>query len=381
MVIYGAILIPIVLTIASLYLWKEKFVWWEAGLPILVGLILVVVSKALVESAACRDTEYWGGWVTMASYYESWDEEVPCRHPEYRTVTDSKGNSHQEFVGYEHSYDVDDHPPYWELYDSNGERTDISQAEYADIKGKCGNEKFIDMNRSYHSKDGDQYRVEAPKEVVLPVVKSHTYENRILASSSIYKPKKLTKEDRKRVYEYPKATSSYFYPSMIGWVEGSSDLAKMNALLGSSKQVRAMVLVYRKEGADIMQLQRDAWVNGNKNEFVTCIGIAEDNTVSWVDCFCWENEGLRVSARNFLAGQIGKRLETREYVAWLGPAIQEQWQRKHFKDFNYLTIEPPWWAVLIVYILVTVTSVGVLFWETENEYSGIDNRRNLWYNR
>lgn len=368
MIIYGAVLIPIVLTIASIYLWNNKFVWWEAILPIVIGLVLVVVSKVLVEKVSCVDAEYWGGWVITASYFEDWNERVSCRHPKYRTETDSKGNSRQVFDGYEHAYDVDYHPPYWEMYDSNGECTSLSESEYGGIKGKCGNEVFVDLYRSYHSIDGDQYKTTAPKEVVIPVVKQHYYENRVQASSSIYKPKKLSREDLKRVYDYPKPTSSYFFPSMLGWAEGSLKLADMNARIGALKQVRAMILVYKDQGPDVMQIQRDYWLNGNKNEFVTCVGVDKENNLSWVDCFCWENEGLKVSARNFFAEQIGKHIEMKEYVSWLEPEILENWHRKHFKDFAYLTVEPPWWVVLIVYIVMILISVGILAWEMENEY-------------
>ena len=378
MIIYGAIIIPIVLTIASVVLWKKQFVWWEVILPVIAGLVLVLISKQLVESVACRDKEYWGGWVTTASYYEEWDEEVPCTHAKYRTETDSDGNTTEVFDGYEHAYDVDDHPPYWEMFDSNGERTSLTQGEYGGIKAQCRNEKFIDLHRSYHSKDGDQYKVDAPGGVIIPVVKQHTYENRIMASSSIYKPKKLTEEDRKKIYDYPKSINSYFYPSLLGWAEGTDELAKMNAQLGRAKEVRAMILVYTGKGQEVFQLQRDAWVNGNKNEFVTCIGIDQDKNITWVDCFCWENESLRVSARNYVADKIGKRIDTREYVKWLELAIKDQWKRKHFADFNYLTVEPPWWAILIVYIIVTGTSVGILLYGRENEFTADGRKRSLF---
>lgn len=220
MIVYGAILLPIVLTIAAVTLFPKRFVWWEPIIPIVVGLILVVTCKGCTELVACTDTEYWGGYVITASYFESWDEEVPCRHPIYKTETttnsDGTTSSRQVYVGDEHSYDVDDHPPYWEMYDSNGERTSINQNEYSTIKSK-GSEKFIDLHRNYHSKDGDQYKVDIST-TIIPVVKEHTYENRVQASSSVYKPKKLAVEEKKRVYDYPLATSSFFFSSN-GWMD------------------------------------------------------------------------------------------------------------------------------------------------------------------
>lgn len=128
-----------------------------------------------------------------------------------------------------------------------------------------------------------------------------------------------------------------------------------------------MILVYKGQDRGVFDLQKDYWINGNKNEFVTCIGVDATNLVTWVDCFCWENEGLKVAARNQLSEQIGKRLDAKSYIDWLGQEVPNSWHRKHFKDFSYLTVEPAWWIVLLVYLFVTIITVGTLYGEVVND--------------
>ncbi len=49
------------------------------------------------------------------------------------------------------------------------------------------------------------------------------------------------------------------------------------------------------------------------------------------------------------------------------PLIQEKWQRKHFRDFNYLTVDPPTWAVILVYLLTIAASGGLSVWVVMND--------------
>src|SRR3990172_10624960 len=136
MLIWAAMLIPVLTAIILLVFFGRKTVWWEFALPFLVSIICILVGKMIAISVATSATEFWGSAATDAVYYEAWNEKVNCRHPVYctRPVTKHKKVTHytgtgenrrsyetsESYVdieryhcGWEHSYDVDDHAPYW----------------------------------------------------------------------------------------------------------------------------------------------------------------------------------------------------------------------------------------------------------------------------
>ena len=157
--VWLALLIPFFTAILLYVVYRHKTLWWEFAIPFGVSIILIFVLKLCAEISQVIDTEYWGGWVVKSEYYEEWDEEVPCSHAKYRTetgyrtVTDSDGNSHQEsytyevFEGYEHPYDVDDHPPYWQIIESNGATIKIDRSQFEQLCRQFGNRKKIDLHR------------------------------------------------------------------------------------------------------------------------------------------------------------------------------------------------------------------------------------------
>lgn len=392
MIIWAAVVIP-VLAVGVLY-WKfhRKLVWWEVGLLVLIPVALVWVSKLLIETSQTTDTEFWGGWVTKAEYYEDWNERVSCRHPipcSHPTYsTDSNGRRVQ--TGYAHSndghyhlYDVDEHPPYWQIHGSNGETIRTSSADFERLAKRFGNRRFVDLNRNYHSNDGDKYVAVwgGADETLEPVTTQHTYENRVQASSSVFNYQEVDPQTYD-LFEYP-AVQGYRQKCILGnggptTVEGTQRLALWNAKLGKLKQVRMFVLIFQGKPMQAAMEQESYWKGGNKNEFIVCIGTDKANKVQWCHVFSWsEAEVLKVEARNFVM-----EMEDLDLVAladWLGPAVQEKFVRKEFADFSYLTVEPPLWAVLTVFGITLLVTAGLSVWFVLNEV--VPGGRVLHYGR
>ena len=119
MIIWFALIIPVLTVFAMAYMWRHKITWAEMFLPIGVSILLIGCSKFFSEMYQTRDIEYWNSYIVRATYYEDWNEIVYCRHPKYRTetrtqtYTDSSGRirtrtyTEQVFDGYMHAYDVD----------------------------------------------------------------------------------------------------------------------------------------------------------------------------------------------------------------------------------------------------------------------------------
>lgn len=372
MIIWIALAVPVPAAAALYWKFHHRITLWEAALMLGVPVACVALAKIGVEAAQTSDTEYWGGWVVRAAYYEDWNERVSCRHPIYRIYTDKDGNTHSEYVGNEHAYDVDYHPEHWELGGSNGESISVNRGTFERLAVQFGNRVFRDLNRHYHTNDGDMYLAtwKGEPERLEPVTTEHRYENRVQASTSIFNFPKIENPSELDLHEYPRIVG-YSQRCVLGnagatTAEGERKLQYLNATLGASKQFRVFVLVFRDRTMQAAFDQEAHWKRGNKNELVCCVGIDKDAAVQWAHVFSWtEKELLKVEARDFLAGQ--KMLDLGAFADWLGPAVREKWMRKQFSEFSYLTVEPPTWAVVTTFFVTLAVSAGVALWAVMNE--------------
>lgn len=370
MIIWIALIIPIP-AVAVLY-WKlqHRITLWEAAIMLGTPIFLTGLCKGCTEATQTHDTEYWGGYVTTAEYYEDWNERVSCSHPIYETITDSDGNTSTKYVGDEHAYDVDYHQEYWQINHSIGGSITISKATFDRLVGQFGNHAFVDLHRDYHSNDGDKYVAtwKGEEDKLEPVAQTRSYENRVQASQSVFNFKEVD----------PKYYDLFEYPKIEGYVQratlGAGTIADekkfqfLNATLGAPKQVRAFTLVFKGKPMQAAMEQQAYWKGGNKNELVSCVGVNETMEVQWAYVFSWtDKEDIKAEARNFLMSQ--KTLDLSAYASWLGPAIQEKWIRKNFEEFSYLTVEPPMWSVLLTFFFTLLASGGVAAWAILNEHT------------
>ena len=393
MIIWLALVLPIP-AVAVLY-WKfhHRIVLWEVLIMFATPVVCVSVGKLLVDAVQSRDKEYWGGWVTQAEYYEDWNERVNCRHPiscthpEYST--DSKGKRYQSGYkhlndGHYHSYDVDDHDPYWEVATSNGHSMKVSQQKFEALATRFGNRAFVELNRSFHTDDGDKYVAlwKGERERLEPATTEHSYENRVQASTSIFNFPEIDPREND-LYEYPPITEQYYQRCVLGdagptTVDGEKRFQELNALLGREKELRLYVLVFRDRGMQAATDQMTYWKGGNKNELVSCVGVDANSVVQWAYVFSWtEVESIKVEARDFLAGQ--KALDLTAYAAWLEPVLRERWIRKRFEDFAYLTVEPPGWVIMTTFIVTFLATGAVcVFAIINDENPGDRNTYRPW---
>jgi len=375
MIIWFSLLIPIIVAIVVAWRFQRSVTWWEMLIMLVTPVVAIITAKALIETCQTADTEYWGGYVTRTEYYEDWNERVSCRHPIYEdeTYTDSDGKTHTRrvFKGYEHLYDVDYHPPYWQVQTTCG-AIGVDSGTFDRLYHKFGNKSFVELGRSYHTDDGDLYvsDYKGEPEKIEAVTTSHTYENRIQASRSVFNFRAVDPKTT-AVFEYPGITGYYDQRCVLGSTgpttgAGEMKLAYWNAKLGGPKQVRMYVLVWQNQPMQVAADQEAHWKGGNKNELVTCIGVNDAHEVQWCYVFSWtEVEILKIEARQKIMGQ--KELDLGAYADWLGPAVAEKWVRKPFKDFSYLSVDPPGWAVALVFILTIVVSIGLSAWAIMND--------------
>lgn len=376
MMVWGAILIPIITAVILFYNFKHRTKWWEFLIPFAASVVFIFIAKFTVEKVGTTDTEYWGGWAVNVVYLEDWNEYIhqTCT----RSYTDSSGNTQTET--YDCSY-VQYHPPQWFVMDSNGIRVNITQKEYGNLRNKLGNQVFIDLHRNYHTDDGDKYQCSFnyktdPPEKLIPVTTVHRYENRVQAATSLYDFKDVSDEEKKKygIKEYPKP-DQYYCSSIIGgnYPSVRRKLDYFNARYGAMKQIRVWLLIFRDQPKDAGLLQEQYWKGANKNEFVICVGLDKQNNFQWGHVFSWTPIKETVfSTRDWMYENLDKEKigpeDLENFVDYTTGILLERFKRMEFAEFDYLKVKPPWWAVLIVYILVTVLNVGISYWVIINEH-------------
>jgi hypothetical protein len=221
------------------------------------------------------------------------------------------------------------------------------------------NNTFSDMHRDYHSDDGDAYVTEWNNkfDTVQPVTMTHNYENRVQASNSVFNYKELRDREKVGLYSYPDRDVLNTPTVLPNGIPGSENLEKMNALLGEKKQVRVWLLVFNNQPREISKRQEAFWKGGNKNELVICVGMNNSREIAWTEVFSWtKREDFKVSVRDYLQAQ--KTLDIKSLTPWLTKEIESKWERRQFKEFSYLTVEPTPWAIGITFFLTFVVSIA-----------------------
>lgn len=379
MIIYGALLIPLIVAMALYFFFRRSVVWWEFFVPLAVSLLLTFIMKLTIEHVQVSSTEYWGSMVSRAVYYEPWNEWITqtC----YSTCCcDDKGNNCQQ-VPYDCSYELN-HAAEWKVETTTGEGIGVSEARYKELKERFGNDKFINMHRHYYTLNGDGHVSEWQADSVTaePVTTVHTYENRVKAADqSVFHFEKVDTADIRKysLKGYPAIGSWYRMAAVIGDTGRDAGIADKklqyaNGILGPKKQARIFVLVFKGQPIEAGLYQEWLWSGGNKNEFIVCIGIDAQRNVKWCKPISWTyNERLKVDVRDFVQAQ-GK-LDLIAVAAYVQQQVDKGFQRKHFREFSYLTVEPPTWAVILTYLLTLAINIGLSYWIVKNEFDDTDD--------
>lgn len=402
MLIYLSLLIPFIAGIVLLVFFKHKAFWVEPLVAFGITFLFIFIFKYFCEVSQTDDTEYYGGYITHANYYEPWDEEVSCRHPIYCTRTYPCGKSmctSTYVCGHHHAYDVDYHPARWEMVNNLGESWGISQAYYNQLKSRWkSKETFVDLHRRYHSIDGDKYVIcwdwkEASVELTTT---EHSYENRVQASHTIMNYEKVDTSDvrKYKLFEYPKI-NGFNQDGILGiggvnYIPGLKHINYLNGLLGKDKKLRCYVLLFKNQPEKVGFLQERYWKGGNKNEFIICIGLDKNDNIVWNHNFSWTKaEEPKIEIRNYiLENKIGKKLDMLDISNFIFKTLQGEYKYRSFEEFSYLTIEPSntqiTWCFIIVFIINCLMGWVIVVNDIDpdkNNFFKIKDKFNNYYSR
>lgn len=385
MIIWFLVLIPIVTILFLLIKYSQKVTWWEYLIHFGVAVLLIAVMKVIGEKSLTNDTEYWGDLIKQAKYYEPysiWDHETCTR--QVSCGTDSKGNTKYCSESYDCSH-LDSHSARWEIVTVTGWEISISEDFYKQLLKKFGvNLCFQDMNRErecgfgdYVVDDGNMYYAEWNKtpQTSCAVTKTHTYENKVQCSHSVFNFQNIKPEEAKKagLYDYPDI-KNYEVATILGAGKNITNLDSaevklhyLNGNLGPKKQVRVWILIFYDKPLSTGKLQEIYWKGGNKNEFVITIGLDKQNNITWCYPFSWTDKSeLKIGAREYVVSQ--KVLNLVNLSDYLYKELDSKWIRKQFKEFSYLTVEPPLWGLIVAFVLQIIFNIGYSIWSVKNEY-------------
>ncbi len=356
--IWLSLLIPLLFAIGLWLGFQRKVNPLELIIPMLVSILLIFGANWFTEWVQTNDTEYWTGWGVKAEYFEHWNELVS----RIETYTDAQGNLQTRTV-----WEIEDHPPEWWLWDNNSLRVSLSSKQFEELAQRWNSRKKVKLHHGF-TIWGDKYESFWPEDdaTMEVVCTTHGYRNRVQASDSIFKFRKVDKAEKKQygLFDYPKV-KGHSQSVILGITDEVAErkFSLLNARLGKSKQVRIWVLIFQDQPLEAAIAQMNYWGGGNKNELVICIGTekvvnATNLAIRWEYIFSWcERETFKAEVRNLIAGRA--LLNLGRLADELQPLIENGWERKQFHDFDYLSIHPPWWTIPLIYLIVLALNIGL----------------------
>lgn len=195
---------------------------------------------------------------------------------------------------------------------------------------------------------------------------THRYSNPLRQSNSIFRSRIISKKKAKELglCNYPKASRDNDQDVILvkegvdipyDLAQANAALQRLNAFCGESAQIHVFILMFlASDGIAIASLQRDYWKGLNKNELLICLGI-NGSRVEWCEPMSWsDNKTLELKIRSYFIQQPVLNLTS--FVAWLRANLK-YWDRKQFKDFDYLKegrASNNYWILLAISFLLSL---------------------------
>jgi hypothetical protein len=405
MFVWGALLIPVVISLLGLVFFRKQVVWWETLLIIVPTFFIIFGVQGCYRMSVQQEPEYWGRYVTAVQYYEPWHEyhHETCTET-YQCGSDKKGNAIYCTRTYDCSHHIS-HGPEWVAIDNYGENYSISKNEHDRLKDQFQTQPlFVDLFRekSYDLKhcrldfDGDMYQTKFDGDInkMQPMTTKNTYTNKIIHSRTVFNYPEVSDTLK---YLFPKLPAmpnggglfreqyQYGYqwsaPAIRGYQVPNFDnanhmLMKLNGQLGKEKEVRMQIILYHNAPQSYGDELEWYWKGGNMNEFNLVMSVSDSMTVQWARVISWtEVQELKLNVRNYVYTQ--KPFNLMSTVLYMSMEIKDKWVRKNFDtDFAYLNIDIPNGITILIYVLVFFMSGGLGFFAISNDVNNSEFRWN-----
>jgi hypothetical protein len=323
------------------------------------------------------ETEYIGGHITNAKYFESWNEkvdcihEMPCQHRVFNGNVRRYVEEHEN-DGYRHEFDVEIHPEYFVAQTSNGNLLNITREKYFEIQSKFATSVSVDLNNDFYTKNGNLYRTywDFNESKFFPVTEIVTQKSKVKTISNQSFEYKFLQKGNLFDYPFPLANNNCL-PILSTFSNSDIDSANIllnyyNAILSESKQVFLWILIYKNAPREIAKNQRLYWQDGKKNEFIVLINVNDRNQIKWFDVVSQTNKSeLLIKTRNYI-----NRMDTLNAVQisnFLGNKIGPNFVKKQFIDFDYFDVKASLLSLIISSIVTSIVSLSIMLYSIKND--------------
>lgn len=382
MFVLSQLLLPILVGVIAYVFFKKAFSWKEILCMEIISIIVIAIGYFAGIYSLSSDTEYWTENIQYVQYnepYETWVTKTCTKEEE--DGKDAQGNTKYKTVTYDCS-ECEETPAYYFVHCSNGSEYTVSENKYYFLSAKFKQpKKFIEMNRSidYYSgcgKDGDAYRVNWAGEWYRAeaFTTSHTYENKVQFSNSLFNSRELEEEEVKKVYDYPVINSDGYQKPIIGTWYNNKDLSAStqyldwyNAMNGSKRQIKLFVFIYKDQPESIGELQKEFFKSGNKNEYILVLNYrANTHEINWYQVITWcEKNAVKSEMSQFI--YTHRNATMYDITTKMCSVMDASWQRKSFSDFDYLYIQPSdtAWIFTFVFSAIALIVMSILFYNND----------------
>ena len=134
------------------------------------------------------------------------------------------------------------------------------------------------------------------------------------------------------------------------------------------------VFIYRDQPRDVAFMQQGYLKNGNKNEFIFCIGTDKDGNVIWGETISWtEVESLKVEARDRIEAM--KTVDEDSLIdlgKWAETNMQKYVKPEFTDKFAHLAIQPSMTSMIVTALIILLITVGVCVFVVKNPWDNVD---------
>lgn len=133
---------------------------------------------------------------------------------------------------------------------------------------------------------------------------------------------------------------------------------RMNTRLGPSKKVNMIFVGFGDKDSTYGQMQEAKWLGGKKNDLVVAFGgMTKNRPATWVHVFGWSESFL---AKRDIETLFTKYPASPQLLTLVEKEVNQNYQIKEWKKFDYITVEPPAWAYYVYFIVLIITQ-GLLY--------------------
>ncbi len=372
MYLLGLLAVPLIVGVVAAAIGKgeltlKELAVQELGIVLLIGLAYGG-SVLVVRMGAMADTEIWNGQIERKDKAKmSCCHSYPCNP--YPCNCNKKGVCSTCYrTCYRHSRDLK-----WTAKTSNNETA---------YSVTCKPPGTSDPGRWLQIVVGEPTSIE------------HHYTNYIKADpDTVFRRTGVGNKFPGLVPPYPRVYDHYRLKPFIDMKAGvpgdvaatfNKKLTELSGRIGHRKQSNIIVIAVKTADIDYKEAIEQAWLGGKKNDVIVIIGMEAYPDLAFVSVVTWSrSEEMKLAIRDKIMDL--KKFDGDKILSTISEEVRSKFKRREMKEYEYLVqaIEPPWWLMLIIFVIGIAASVvaSVYFIKNDPFGGGHSNRFHRFHRR